>query len=89
MIELEAPKSRFFCVHQFQGEVYWGDSEFGIYREQGDQLVQFHPAGTGWDMRSDAEYLYLVGNGIAWRFDGKKWNSLQLDYDGTDLRLIQ
>ncbi|RWO01968.1 hypothetical protein [Mesorhizobium sp.] len=89
MVELEAPKSRFFCVHQFQGEIYWGDSEYGIYRERGNQLVQFHPAGTGWDMRSDAEYLYLVGGGIAWRFDGKKWNSLQLDYDGSDLRLIQ
>jgi hypothetical protein len=89
MIELEAPTSRFFSVHQFQGEFYWGDSEYGIYREQGDALVPFHPTGTGWDMRSDSSLLYAVGDGIAWRFDGKKWNSLLLDYADGDLRLIQ
>lgn len=89
LIHLDAPKSRFFCVHQFQGEFYWGDSEYGVYREVGDTLVPFHATGTGWDMRSDAEFLYLVGNGLGWRFDGKKWNSLVLDYDGTDLFLIQ
>ena len=89
MIELDAPRTRFFCVHQFQGAFYWGDSEYEIYREEGDQLVEFHPTGTGWDMRADADYLYVVGDGIAWRFDGKKWNSLALDFDGSDLNLIQ
>ena len=76
-------------MHHFQGEFYWGDSEYGIYREEGNQLMKFHPTGTGWDMRADADYLYVVGDGIAWRFDGKKWNSLALDYDGSDLVLIQ
>lgn len=89
VIELEAPKNRFFCVHQFQGETYWGDSQYGIYREQGNALVPFYPTGTGWDMRADAEFLYAVGDGMAWRFDGLKWNSLRLDYADGDLRLIQ
>lgn len=89
MIELDAPPGRFFCVHQFQGETYWGDSDYGIYREEGNALVEFYPTGTGWDMRSDARCLYAVGNGIAWRFDGSSWNSLQLDYADGELRLIQ
>jgi hypothetical protein len=90
LIALDVPRdSRFFAVHQFQGETYWGDSAFGIYRQEGNALVEFHDSGTGWDLRADADFLYAVGGGIAWRFDGRKWNSLRLDFDGTDLRLIQ
>jgi hypothetical protein len=89
LIHIEAPDNRFFSVHQFQGETYWGDSGFGIYREKSDQLIEFHNTGTGWDIRSDPDYMYVVGGGIAWRFDGHRWNSLQLDYDGNDLLLIQ
>jgi hypothetical protein len=89
LIPVEAPDNRFFSVHQFQGETYWGDSGFGIYRESGDQLVEFYSTGTGWDIRSDPDYMYVVGGGLAWRFDGQRWNSLQLDYDGNDLFLIQ
>jgi hypothetical protein len=81
LIDLDNPGSTFFAVCQFQGVFYWGDSDFGIYKESGDKLEPFFGTDLGYDLRADDKYLYVVGTDRAWRFDGENWRFLRMKYD--------
>lgn len=84
LVRLAAPDSYIFAVREFQGNVYWGDSHFGVWQQVGTTLQPFHETRMCYDLRCDDAFLYAVGTDMAWRFDGTSWRSLQLRYaDGT------
>ena len=81
-IELEpTDATTHLAVRSFNGKAYWGD-EGGIGVEKGNAIVPLEvETGTASDIRTDGDYLYVAGTDSAWRFDGKKWKSLSLEYD--------
>lgn len=82
LVPLEAPEPEayVFTVREFRGEVYWGDSDFGVLKQRGTVLEPFHQTGLAYDLRCDDRFLYAVGTDMAWRFDGAAWRSLRLRY---------
>lgn len=82
LVDLENPGSTFFGVTEYKGRFYWGDSQFGVYVENGNVLEPFHDTDLGYDLRTDGDYLFVVGSDRCWRFDGETWKSLRLLYDG-------
>lgn len=88
LIPISAPESTFFTVRQWQGNVYWGDSWFGVYRQNGAELEEFHETRLGYDLRCDDDFLYCVGTDTAWRFDGDTWKSLRLHYQDGGFTLV-
>ncbi len=79
--ELDAPKSDFFSVVQFKGTTFWGDGDFGVFRQNGGALEPAHETGMGYDMRTDRDFLYCTGSDAMWRFDEKEWLALRPVYD--------
>jgi len=79
----KAPDSDFFAVHGFKGDVFWGDGEFGVYKQKRLKLVEFEETEAVFDFHSDYDFMYAAGEGTAWRFDGENWKSLTLDFDGA------
>jgi hypothetical protein len=87
LVPLAAPPSYIFAVREFQGETYWGDSHFGVWKQVGTTLEPFHETRMAYDLRCDDRFLYAVGTDMAWRFDGGDWRSLQLRYGGGGFTL--
>lgn len=87
LIPIEAPESTFFTVREWRGEVYWGDSWFGVYRQKGNTVEEFFETRLGYDLRCDEDFLYCVGTDTAWRFDGETWKSLRLNYSDGEFTL--
>ncbi len=81
-VEIEpADATTHLAVRTYNGKAYWGD-EGGIGVEKGNAIVPLEvETGTASDIRIDGDYLYVAGTDSAWRFDGKKWKSLSLEYD--------
>lgn len=88
IVPIAAPGSYFFTVREWRGEVYWGDSWHGVYRQKGSELEEFHETRIAYDMRCDDDFLYCVGTDIAWRFDGETWKSLGLTYEDGVFALV-
>jgi hypothetical protein len=80
VIEIEpADSTTHLAVRTFKGKAYWGD-EGGLGVEEGDKIALLDvDIGTASDLRTDGEFLYVAGVD-AWRFDGKTWKSLALEY---------
>lgn len=88
LVQLEAPDSYIFTVREFQGDVYWGDSHFGVWKQRGTALEPIHETRIAYDLRCDERFLYAVGTDMAWRFDGSEWRSLQLRFEAGTFTLV-
>jgi hypothetical protein len=86
VIELTSSATTHFAVRSFKGNTYWGD-ELGVNIERGDILEPFADTEIASDLRTDGSHLYVAGTDTAWRFDGKNWKTLTLDYE-EGLRLV-
>lgn len=85
--EIEAQAGMtYLAVRTFKGKAYWGD-ETGVNIEKDDALLPFEDTEIASDLRTDEDYLYAAGTNAAWRFDGRTWKTLTLEYD-NGFRLV-
>ena len=77
LTEITGTDADIYAIRSFQGRLYFGSAEHGIFVLDGNELVPFKPKARGYFMDAGQERLLTCGVTQMAVFDGKSWKARQ------------
>lgn len=81
-----AGESTFYSICEFQGKRYWGDDEYGIFLQKGNEFIPFKEIEFAYYMTASDNYMVVTSGNEMFLFDSTNWQKYEYRHDGEDWR---
>ena len=85
LVELETTGGEFKSICDFQGQLYWGDDDYGLHKQNGLVLEPWRRLEFAYAMHASETRLVVTGWKEVFIFDGEHWRGFEFAYDGKVL----